>query len=353
MSVYFVGIEGGGGHSEARILSANGQVLGSSSGPGTNLYLVGLQKTAARLLQLMTEALQSANLPADTRLTALGVSSSGCEVEDTRRDLRDELLRQYDGKLEVCVVSSDTVGAVATAFHGAGVCIISGTGSNSLLVNPDGSVVRCGGWGYMIGDEGSGWWIANRAVKYMFDEEDNMVTPPYSTKVLRQCIYQHFDVNDRFGMLQHIYMEFSKSFFSSLTAKLASAAVSGDSMCQHLFWEAGQCLGKHVAALAPRVSSQLKNHPDGLSIVAVGGVFGSWQFMESGFIQAVSTVVNAFNLLWLKESLALGAAYMAAKAAGFEQVAHDLDKNTVKLCSWKKCPYEQSNCQLAPGAETD
>lgn len=336
MTVCFVGIEGGGSHSEARVLSVDGEVIGSSSGAGTNLYLEGLQETAVRFLQLMAQALRSAQLPADTVPVALGVSSSGCEVEDVKRQLREELLRQYDGKLGVCVVCSDTVGAVYTAFYDTGICLISGTGSNSLLVNPDGEVVRCGGWGYMIGDEGSAWWIANRAVKYIFDEDDNMAAPPYSTRVMRECIYQHFNVEDRSGMLRFMYVDFKKSFYSSLTVKLSSAASSGDSMCRHVFQEAGQCLGRHVAALAPSASPQLMNQPDGLSIVAVGGVFGSWEHMETSFIQAVSTTVKSFTLLWLRESLAMGAAYLAAKSAGFEQLVRDLDKNTTRLCAWKK-----------------
>ena len=72
------------------------------------------------------------------------------------------MLELHPNLTSSCAVASDTVGTLLTASGTGGMVLIAGTGSNSLLVNPDGTVERCGGWGHMIGDEGKFLDICSR-----------------------------------------------------------------------------------------------------------------------------------------------------------------------------------------------
>ena len=56
-------------------------------------------------------------------------------------------------------VCTETYGPIAASFPLGGVVLISGTGSCCEVLNPDGTTHRCGGWGHILGDEGSGLYI--------------------------------------------------------------------------------------------------------------------------------------------------------------------------------------------------
>ena len=141
----FGGVEGGATHSTLILFNEEGNVLAEIEGMGTNLFQIGMAETCHRIASMNQEALKKAGLPPDsTKLETLGLSLSGCEVEETNLELAKTLMDLYPGMVK-CVpkVCSDTVGSLLTASDKGGVVLISGTGSNSLLVNPDKSIARC------------------------------------------------------------------------------------------------------------------------------------------------------------------------------------------------------------------
>ena len=211
----FGGVEGGATHSTLALFNEKAEKLVEVEGLGTNLFQIGMDETCHRIAKLCKEAFKNISIPENTTLASLGLSLSGCEVEETNEALSRKMLELYPelvaSKPAVC---SDTVGSLYTASDKGGVVLIAGTGSNSLLVNPDGSIARCGGWGHMMGDEGGAWWISQLAMKVWFDDMDKMNKAPFDTKQVADAIKTYFGVQDRFGLLTYCYDKFEKPHFA-------------------------------------------------------------------------------------------------------------------------------------------
>lgn len=309
--MYFGGVEGGATHSNMVICDNTGRVVGRAEGPGTNQWALGMEECTKRIIAMVQAAREDAGIPNDRILDSLGLTLSGCGPESSNSELAARV-KEKDSKIGIIYVGSDTEGSLFTGAPEGGMVLIAGTGSNGLLRTSDGKQYGCGGWGHMLGDEGSAYWIAHRAVKKAFDQMDGLRPSPHPIHNVWEAIREHFNIQKQDDLLRHAYKDFDKSRYAGLTAKLSELAFQGDALSCHLFAEAGSAIAAHIMALAPKATGKVR-------IVCVGSVWKSWEVLKPGVLKELSDQKLNLELEFvrLRVSSAMGAAWIAAKQANY------------------------------------
>eukprot|EP00126_Sphaerothecum_destruens_P007177 Sdes_comp19727_c0_seq1m11690 len=286
---YYGGVEGGATGSKAVVLDRFGNIVSfQEDGEPTNYLLTGMAECIRRISVLVHKAKEKAGIEGVT-LKYLGFALSGAEDENSALKLASEFKKAHPKCAGTIVCGSDTLGSIATASPLGGVVLISGTGSNCRLVNPDSSTFTCGGWGHLIGDEGSGFYIAMEAIKYVYHSMDNFqVASPihggsglsssrFDYTYLKEKMYQYFDIQTPQGILEFIYLKFDKKFIARFTLHVVQGAEENDSLCQAILNRAGFVLGSHIKAIAPKINPVILS--DARLKFSLNDVFFSWLFL--------------------------------------------------------------------------
>jgi N-acetylglucosamine kinase-like BadF-type ATPase len=143
--------------------SDSGKVAGQGKSTGGNPLSVGFEEATRAISTAVEEALRDSQ-SLDAEIDRAILSIAGAANADVRNSLI-EWARIYGFARQVAVVSDFLPVLAAGTNDCVGVALISGTGSSAFARNADGRTARCGGWGYLLGDEGSGYAIGRAAIQ--------------------------------------------------------------------------------------------------------------------------------------------------------------------------------------------
>jgi N-acetylglucosamine kinase-like BadF-type ATPase len=191
------------------------------------------------------------------------VGAGGIDTEEDAANLK-KLISPHAPDAHVEIVH-DTRLILAAAGQDAGIAVIAGTGSAVWGVNQAGEQARSGGWGYLLGDEGSGYWFGREAVRHSLRQFNLGIAPDQLTGLLlADCGLDYPE-----QLISHFHSSHDRRYWAQRSSAVFEAAAQGHLPSQAIIREGGRHLADAVLQVARRL--------DLVGPVIVGGGLGVHQ----------------------------------------------------------------------------
>jgi len=241
MRRHVIGVDGGGTRTLAVVLDEEGSEVGRAEGGPAIASARDPLGPARAVAGVARAATTAAGL--EVPVAALWAALSGAGREAARSAVELELGRL--GVADTVRVGTDVEAAFHDAFgSGSGILLISGTGSIAWGRSENGREGRVGGWGHLIGDEGSGYAIGLDALRRVARNADGRAP---QTR-LQKAVLEHLRLSRPEDLVQWA-ADASKAQVASLAPVVTAAAEQGDSVASDILAHAVVELEGHVLTL--------------------------------------------------------------------------------------------------------
>ena len=296
-----LGVDGGGTKTHAVITDVRQRVMGEGTSGPSNPLRIGIGNAATAVREAIDRACAEARVQrAD--IVAAEIGLAGVRRGDLRLRMREALSGLGIHSIEV--VTDAEIALFGATDGQPGLVIIAGTGSVCCGINAQGKRVYAGGWGPLAGDEGSGSWIARRALQSVARAGDGRGTET----ILAEAALSYFNVATTDDLLIAIYAPgMTNERIAGFGKCVTEAAKGGDEVAREIVVNAGRELG--VAAVA--VIRKLRMGRERFQVGYVGGVFAAADLLLDPLRAEITRVAPKAFLAPPKLPPAVAAARMA------------------------------------------
>ena len=274
-------VDGGQTSTKAIIARRDGTILGTGRGtPCDHVHGPdGIRKNREAIHSAANAALLDAGVPADRILgVGLGLTSAPREAEATPifRGIVDELCTP-----DAFWVDTDFVSNLAgAAAGGTGIVVIAGGGSIGYGIDEHGHEAVAGGLGYLMGDDGSGWYFGMRALQEAaraYDKRGPMTA-------LLPFVLAHYDLTQIRDIIRIIYADgFTRERIATIATDVIRIAEEGDPVAAEIVAEGARRLGETALGVA----RQLHAAGDPVRVYPTGGIFDAGEIILTPFAEEI------------------------------------------------------------------
>jgi glucosamine kinase len=289
-----LGLDVGGTNSRARLVT-DGELVGEASGPSASLAAAGREQATATLATLLGDLA----LRPGAGLDAVCIGTAGTSASESDAFFL-ELFSPLTSSGRVVIVNDARL-VLAAAGLGDGIACIAGTGSIAVGVVA-GQEERAGGWGYLLGDEGSGYWVARQAVRELAERNDSRLPlGPLGAAVLEATGCPDFR-----SLFQLWYDRRTPDAWAVLAPLVLDC---GDPFSRELLQAAATALAAIVSSVHYRLGS-----PAALPVLLAGGLLTHHEGLAERTLLAIKSTAPSLVASVSNEPPVAGAVRLALQA---------------------------------------
>lgn len=274
-----LGLDIGGSTSRAWLASADGTVILRATAPSASLAAASRQQAESVISALLANV--GLETPAAPLLDAICVGTAGsgaAEVVSWVVERFSPMVRQ-PARERIAVVNDSRLALAAEGLD-SGIAIIAGTGSTAIGVLGE-REERAGGWGYLLGDDGSGYWVVREAVRQLCLRRDE----GQAAGALGDTLFEGAGATDTLDLIQRFHEDPAPARWATLAPAVLD---SQDPAAETILAASAEAL----AALVTQVAERL-HHPPPVPIVIAGGLVVNHAALGEATVNAIVARLGA------------------------------------------------------------
>jgi N-acetylglucosamine kinase-like BadF-type ATPase len=306
MDKLVLGIDGGATSTTALLAeAASGRVVGRGTGGPSNIQAIGVQSALEQLGVAVSTAFAAAGL-ARTRVATAALGLAGVDLDGA------DVVRTWAARVELAdklsVANDATLLFAAGTPEGWGLAMVAGTGSIAFTLDKNGKEARAGGWGYLLGDEGSAFRMGLLGLRAACRSADG-ITPP--TKLL-PVLLKKLGTSDPREFIPAVYRGvWDKAAIAGLAPVVLEFASTDDT--------ARAIIESETLELAKTAAGAVANgglSRDGVPVALTGGLLLQSRAFREKFLANLRACGVTPGPVGLVDDPAMGAVVMARKLLG-------------------------------------
>jgi len=306
-----VGMDGGGTKTAAMLSDLDGLVLGEETGGASNPQVVGPEKSGEVIVGLLEKLCAKAKCSTNEVLAIVAGLAGAGRDGDKERVKNATLAEAKKRRTQIGRVTVESDGRIALegAFKGRlGIILIAGTGSFSLAKDHKGGIHRAGGWGRVVGDEGSGYVIGRDGLNAVAKHLDGRGKPTMLTKLINEKL----GLTSQEKIINGVYRE---NFDVATIAPLViESAAANDVECARILNKATFELAEHVRTLVNKIEETSRSRSK-IPLAFIGGLINNENIYQKILKHKITFSLPQIQIIAPEASPAYGAVLLSIRTA--------------------------------------